>query len=163
MDRTVLAALQSEIPTIRRRWEALLRVEPVRSPLGNPDTLVFLIPSSVETMLAALAKPRGRTLSLGAALRLPRGNCSCESNPYLPYFKSGEQAILETLVLIQAKLGALATRDADLAEFHAAFRAVSRREIETFCGVCTCRGAGQGCRFGKKPPLAGAAAAVPAT
>jgi hypothetical protein len=147
MNRDVIAALRDRADSIRQRWEALLRVEPVLSPLAHPDTLAFLIPASVEQMLAWLNNEPAQFSHLNPTLRSRRTPCLCGDNPYVPYYKAGEQALLESLILVQAELQTLTTRDADLAEFHGVFRALADRDIEAFCEACNSRDQIRPCRL----------------
>ncbi len=147
MSPTALHALREQRLTICERWTALLRVEPVNSPLALPDALVHLIPDSVEEVLRELERPGDGRLTLGAAHKVPVPVCGCNRNPYLAYFKAGEQALLETLVLEQAKMDPSQRRESDLAQLIRATRSLAAAEIDTFCGVCTHHAEGENCRF----------------
>jgi hypothetical protein len=114
-------------------------------PLANPDTLVYLIPDSLDDILAILAKespapqssPRAKT-------HLPA--CNCGNNPYLAYFLAGEQALVEAVVLLQAALRPEQRHKSDVSEIILTMRQLARSEIDTFCGVCSDRGAARNCR-----------------
>ena len=54
MDERMLDALTTQRPDIQRRWETLLRVEPVNSPLGDPESLKHMIDYTLDTLFAAL-------------------------------------------------------------------------------------------------------------
>ena len=148
MDDSLISALRARTSTIRDRWEALLRVENVSGPLANPDTLIYLISSSIDQVLASLARPIRKPVSLGTASALSRPACRCGCNPYLAYFIAGEQALLEVFVQTQSETIDLTNREADLAAFFVAVRKLATREIEAFCEICTHRCATKGCRFG---------------
>lgn len=146
-----LRSLQSRDPAIRNRWEALLRIEPVSGPLANPDALAHLIPQTLEQIFVLLAKPPRAPVSVAAAKAcVPR--CECDHNPYLAYFLSAEQALVEAIVLLEAELTAGERRQSDVAEVMLAVRRIARLEIDTFCGACVHRCVDAKCRH-----LAGAA------
>ena len=60
MRRHVLQALLELRPMIKTCWEVLLRAEPPASPLGNPDTLVFMMDGTLDAFFAALRSPAPR-------------------------------------------------------------------------------------------------------
>ena len=137
MQPSLLGALRAQQPQIRARWTALLHVEPVSTPLANPDALVHLIEWSLQEIFGSLATPpSSRVLER----HRPESNplCPCGRNPLLAYFNAGEQAMREALVLAQAASPTLdpVERDASLLELNTRLREISRREIESFCGVC---------------------------
>jgi hypothetical protein len=148
MDQTLISALRARTSTIRDRWEALLRVEHVSGPLANPDTLTYLIPSSIDQILTKLAQPNSKPVSLEAARALARPACNCGCNPYLAYYVAGEQALIEVFVQTQSETTNLTNREADLAAFFMTVRTLSTEDIEAFCEICTHRCARKGCRFG---------------
>ncbi len=147
MNAALIAALRARIPAIRDRWAALLRIERVDSPLAHPDALAYLMPSTIDQVLTALAETRSPALTLAAAQALPKPDCRCVHNPYVPYFRAGEQALIEALVFAQAERGGLQTRDAELAAVIAALRRIAHEEVETFCAVCSHRCTAGDCRF----------------
>jgi hypothetical protein len=127
----VRCALQKRRPQIRARWEALLRLERPPTPLGNPDTLVFMFDQTLDEVLAALpARP--------AAVVRPRPECECRCNPLQVYFPALEQALLEALVLVQTEQPALTAgeRVEAVTELCATLRRMARREIAAFDGLC---------------------------
>lgn len=145
MSPGLVEQFRSSRPTIRARWEALLRVEPVSGPLANPDALVHLIPHSLEELFAALAKPSRAPGTLKAAKK-PLPACDCGNNPYRAYFVAGEQALAESFVLLQATLPPAHRRESDLAEVIYHVRRMAQDEIDTFCGICDQRGKVARCR-----------------
>lgn len=133
MNKTLLAALHQRRSEIRARWEALLRVEPVSTPLANPDTLVYLFDQTLDEVLGAL--PERAAVPLRPRAR-PTSQCDC--NPMRAYFLSLEQALMETLVMIQAGLPELnpAERVASVTELCSTLRRIARREMAVFDGIC---------------------------
>ena len=130
MQETFIRTLRTQRAQIRARWEALLRVEKVNTPLANPDTLVFLFNQTLDEVFATLSNPPVRRHSI------PK-ECASEKNPLLAYFLAGEQALLEALVLAQAGSRHLdpRERDADVAELKQVLHTIARREIGTLDGV----------------------------
>jgi hypothetical protein len=140
MQDSLLRTLRAHRPAIRARWEALLRIEKINTPLANPDTLIYLFDRTLDQVFAELRHPhppgRGEMETPGS-----------EKNPLVNYFVAGEQAILEALVLAQAELPTLEPRqrDADFSQLKRAVHGIAQREIGTLESVCQHR-----------PPYAGA-------
>ena len=141
-----LIDLRFRSPMIRERWEAFLRVEPVSNPLANPDALVHLIPETLNQILEALEKPSRAPVSIQAA-RAIVPDCDCGNNPYRAYFMAGEQALCETLVLLQAESPPDKRQQADLAELIFAVRKLAKTDIDTFCSACVHKGVAAKCRY----------------
>jgi hypothetical protein len=146
MSPELLDLLRARSGSIRDRWEALLRIERVNTPLANPDALVHLIPGTMIEIFKAAAKPPRAPLALTEvrADRLPA--CECGHNPYLAYFLAGEQALVEALVLLQTELPPAQRTESDVAELIRAIRRLGREEIDAFCGICVHRGCAKKCR-----------------
>lgn len=139
MDERTLHALEAQRQEIHQRWEALLRVEPVNTPLGQPEALKHMIEFTLSTLSASLRNPHPRKKNLRSvsACVADRSLCPCGRNPLLAYFVAGEQALLETLILVQAGLPDCAeVRAQAVQELKQALAQVALREIETFCAVC---------------------------
>lgn len=142
MQELLMHSLRGQLPQIRQRWEALLHVEPVNTPLAYPDAVVHLLDWTLDEIFSALS-------SLSSRRRVARKTshpgehpeCPCGRNPLLAYFAAGEQAMREALVLAQAALPVLdpVERDASLHELDHVFHQIAHREIESFCGVCQYR------------------------
>jgi hypothetical protein len=134
MHESFIRALTQHRPTLRARWEGLLRAERINSPLANPDTLVFLMDYTLDRLFDELHHPRLRR-------RRPRDErppCPCGRNPLLAYFHTAEQAVVETLFLAEGELAPLSPgeREINLEDLKLAIRDVGRKEIESFCAVC---------------------------
>lgn len=142
MQEPLVNALRVRRPKARQHWEALLRAEPVSSPLGNPDALAHLIDWTLDEIFTAIGNPLARHRAGGARLATDqRPECPCGRNPLLAYFAAGEQAMREALVLAQTDCAPLdpLERDASFEELNLVLQQISRREIESFCGVCQFR------------------------
>ena len=139
MRRQFLRTLAELRPMIKTCWEVLLRAEPPASPLGNPDTLVFMMDRTLDSFFTAVESPTPRRwlarrplLCCGLA-----ETCRCGRNPLLQYFVSGEQAV----VAISAKAREELAPDAEeeeriLAETQLAFHYLAQHELQTFCDLC---------------------------
>jgi hypothetical protein len=141
MQETLVTALRARRPQVRTRWEALLRVEPVGSPLGHPDALVHLIDWTLDEIFSGLTNPLGHRASRTRLHDEEAPHCPCGRNPLLAYFAAGEQAMHEALVLTQAATSGLdpVERDSAFTELNLVLQQIARREIESFCGVCQFR------------------------
>ncbi len=115
---------------IKSDWESLLRAEPTRSPLGQPDTLVFLMDETLTRLCEGLrdqSEPSWKTPHQ-QHLRLSPFSCSCDLNPLLTYFATGELAVRSAL------LGK--TNERELEEVLLIFHALAQQEINTMCSIC---------------------------
>jgi hypothetical protein len=166
MQDELVRALRARRAEIHSRWEALLRIEKVNTPLANPDALVFMIDWTLDECFATLRPPHARRRNgrlPDAAIAKP--DCPCGRNPLLTYFAAGEQAIEEALILEQASASALdpVQRDDAFLELKLTVRDIARREIEAFCSVCQFRSAERPEVVAASAPAAVASTTAPAT
>ena len=77
MHEKTIRALQARRAQIRTRWEALLRIEKVTTPLANPDTLVFALDQSLDDIFTALLQPPPSR----STVMLPTGSCLISARP----------------------------------------------------------------------------------
>jgi len=129
VDEGVIQRLEGLRSSWKSEWEGLLRSEPTLSPLGNPDTLVYLMD---ETIAAVCKGLRARALKPGVVnprtLLVPlKRHCACGLNPLLSYYGTGE------IALHKIARGPLA---AHLDEALTCYHAYAQREIDTLCAVC---------------------------
>jgi hypothetical protein len=129
VDEGVIQRLEGLRPSWKREWEALLRSEPTLSPLGNPDTLVYLMD---ETITAVLQSLRQRLLKPAAvnprALLVPlQRHCACGLNPLLNYYATGELALHAVAAPMLVE---------HLDEALTCYHILARKEIDTLCAVC---------------------------
>jgi hypothetical protein len=141
MESGVIERLEALRPEIKAKWETLLRVEPVSSPLASPDALVHLIDWTLDSLFDSLrpspARRRPGRGSGDASVANCPTLCPCGMNPLLAYFVAGEQALLETLVLVQSHNGHHPSEPSTaVVELKHALALIARREIEAFCAVC---------------------------
>lgn len=131
MDKALLQALQERRPRIRDRWETLLRIERVETPLANPDLLVYLFDRTLDAVLAALPVRAPEPLRA-------RPQCRCDCNPMRVYYFALEQALMEALIEVQAErpeLGAKA-RVTAVTELCTTVRRIAQRELSVFDQIC---------------------------
>jgi hypothetical protein len=137
VDTELLRALEARRAEIRTHWETLLRLERATSPLALPDTLVYLLDTTLNEIFEELAvwSPRRHP---GAPLAV---HCPCGRNPLLAYFSAGRQALRDALIRIQSSGPMPSSHDRDLALacLDQVFNHISRREITAFCAVCQFR------------------------
>jgi len=121
-----LAALR---PAIKAEWTSLLRAEPALSPMGHPDTLVFLMDETLDQLAALIrTRPSRPGLARAAPVVAPlQRRCPCGLNPLLNYYATGELAVRAAARTLLA---------ADLEELLACFHLLAQREIDTLCSVC---------------------------
>jgi hypothetical protein len=141
MQETLVSALRTRRPTIRAHWEALLRAEPVATPLGNPDALVHLLDWTLDEIFSELANPLARRRAGTTHAFEEHTECPCGRNPLLAYFAAGGQAMRDALICAQAAGAPLdpLERDSSFDELNLVLQHISRREIAAFCGVCQFR------------------------
>lgn len=137
MNSEIQRGLAGQRGLIRTNWENLLRLERAISPLANPDTLVYMLDTTLDEIFTSLDlhSPRRHPC------REPEPQCPCGCNPLLAYFKAGRQALREALVVVQAATPPLTSseRDEALTCLDQVFGHIARREIESFCAVCQFR------------------------
>ena len=138
MQETWVNALRFRSPQIRARWETLLHVEPVTTPLANPDALAHLIVWTLGEIFQNLSTQSPRRRFGRCPAGVTHGCHCCGRNPFLAYFSAGQQAMREALILVQAATPDLdpIERDVALMELNLVLDHIARREIEAFCGVC---------------------------
>lgn len=150
MELPLVQALQAQQSAIRRRWETLLRAEPARSALADPDILVRLFEVTLGELFTRLqARPAPRSAPDGAVYSRIRAGCGCGRNPLVTYFLAGEQALLETLAALD---GTGAGAGTAAVELHFVLRQIARQEVESFCSLCQHRVHGGGACNLPRPP-----------
>jgi len=131
--------LRARRPSIRREWEALLRAEPVATPLGNPDVLAHLINRTLNVVFGSLGSAALRhRCAQPSSYAAIRALCVCGRNPLLAYFLAGERALQEALFAAWAEARDLPpeARDRAVSELHVVLHDIARREVESFCSLC---------------------------
>lgn len=108
----------------------MLRAEPAPSPLGNPDTLLYLMDETLTQVARSLSeKSLEAVLKKSSALLVPlQRHCVCGLNPLLNYYATGELA----LHLVAARRVPQPMLDGLLTAFHL----IAQQEIDTLCSVC---------------------------
>jgi hypothetical protein len=139
METDLLCRLRERRNRTHIQWEALLRAEPIVTPLGHPDALVHLIDWSLDEIFSTLANPLPPQLADEGACG--PSVCPCGRNPLLAYFEAGKRALQEALILAQAASAPLdpMERDHSMRELVEVVQQLARRETEAFCQVCQFR------------------------
>lgn len=132
----------------------LLHGEPMLTPLGRPDTLVFLMDATLAQLFASFnILPEGKWLRHCPPLIAPVYRyCACGLNPLLKYFTTGELAL-------RAAAGPLL--GAEIEDVLLLYHSLAQQEIEALCTVCQHKGAPGYCPMPAKlirPPSTGPAA-----
>jgi len=159
MKRPSRQALAELRPMIKTYWEVLLRAERPVSPLGNPDTLVFMMDRTLDAFFAALTSPTPRRWLARYPLLCESlaKTCPCARNPLLHYYDSGEQAVLAVAAKgLPKRLPAAVGRV--LSEAQLAFHYLAQHEIQSFCDLCR-----SDCRRSQAGIVAGRRRGPPAT
>jgi len=127
----MLGALQAQRAEIHSRWETLLRIEPASTPLALPDTMVHHIGPTLDEVFKGLANPQ-------SLAHVKPAHCRCGRNPLQAFFRAGELALLESLIMVQVATPDLAKSDREEAvtDLKQTLHALSWREIADFCSVC---------------------------
>ena len=160
MRRQFLQKLTGLRPMIKTCWEVLLRSEPPASALGNPDTLIFMMDSTLDAFFAAARSPAPRRWLAHHPLLCGTldETCPCGRNPLLHYYVSGEQAVVAIAAKALGEGSELRSTEEDrlLAEVQLTFHYLAQYEIQTFCDLCRgcCARARAGIVTGKRraPP-----------
>lgn len=161
MRRHFLQAFAELRPMVKTCWEVLLRAEPATSPLGNPDTLVFMMDRTLDAFFTSIQSPAPRRwLARYPLLCRPLNDtCPCTRNPLLQYYVSGEQALLAIAGQTVADMAVGPEEEARiLSEVQLAFHYQAQYELQTFCDLCrgNCARAGAGIATGRPvgaPPM----------
>lgn len=144
---TSVQCLAGLCPAIKKEWADLLHGEPTITPLGRPDTLVYLMDATLAQLFAGLeSNSTQQWLKRCPPLVGPVHNyCACGLNPLLKYFTTGELALRAAA---GARLGD------EIEEALLRFRALAQQEIETLCSVCQHKGVPGCCEMAAKPAAA---------
>lgn len=145
MDEDLRRRLRARRPAIRREWEALLRAEPVATPLGHPDALAHLMDRTLKVVFASLGAS-GRRHRAGPPFSIEdiRAECPCGRNPLLAYFLAGERALRGALLLVLAEAPGPAPEawKGAVSELCLVMHDIARRDVVLFCSLCQHRQAG---------------------
>ena len=149
MHDSSLAALQRMRPTLRKRWEILLRAEPVNSPLGTPEALVHLMDWTLDRVFTSLQNSFGRKRTKArssSSFEQVADLCECGLNPLLAYFATADRAFMDCIFLADSPLPAMTPleRQSFASDVQHALHAIARSEITTLCSLCQRRSCGQG-------------------
>lgn len=129
VDGRVISLIEQHRSKIKRRWESLLRAQPVASPLASPDTLVFLMDQTLDQLCSAgHCRSVKAWLRRNPALLAPlRNQCACGINPLLAYYATG------LLALREVARADLSDAYDEVALF---YHGIAQKDIEALCGLC---------------------------
>ena len=140
MKQGYLEALDGHRADIRRTWEILLRAAPATTPLGLPDTLVFLMDESLEQLFSLF---RSRSTHQWLTRHPPAArsvgiSCHCRLNPLINYFIAGQAALAFVAQTVPRSQHHLDDPEATgcVDELLLTFRFLAHREMHAFCEVC---------------------------
>ena len=121
----------------------LLRGEPALTPLGRPDTLVYLMDATLAQLASGLSgKSAKKWLHSCPPLIAPvHTYCACGLNPLLKYYTTGELAL---------RAATAATLGVEIEDVLLLFRSLAQQEIETLCKVCQHKGVPGCCELAGK-------------
>lgn len=141
MQSIVLCQMRARRASIHSSWVALLGIEPVATPLAEPQVLVHQFDFTLNRIFEALKQPAEGPCP-GAF------HCPCGLSPFLAYYRAAEQALLEALVLVHAQQmpeSNVAERAQDVADLKTAVRSIGGEEIALFGSVCRLRKKNESC------------------
>lgn len=132
MQPAILHKLRARRSQIRRNWATLLRIEPVTTPLAEPQVLIHLFDRTLNRIFASLKRTNTEP-------RPTPFHCPCGLSPFLAYFQTAEQVLLEALVQVHVRSApetSAADRAQDVADLSAVIRSIGREEIALFGSIC---------------------------
>lgn len=112
---------------LKQVWERRLRLEPVRSTLGEPAVLVYMMDETLRQLEGLLTR---RHVSRAEKAGDFESRCRCRLNPLLAYFSTGEAALL---ALLEDGGGVEEPLRTQVSGW---WRLLAQREIDAVCGVC---------------------------
>ncbi len=127
MRQRILCILSDRHAHLKKAWERRLRLEPVRSALGEPAVLVYMMDETLRQLSGLITRQH--------AVRRPmsgdfESRCGCRLNPLLAYFSTGEASLLTLL----GEAGVM--DDAVRALVSGWWRLLAQGEIDAVCGLC---------------------------
>lgn len=135
MHEFMACALSTHRLHLLRRWEESLRALPPSSGLAHPDTLVHLMPSTLDRIVLALAAPSHPNEDS------PPAACRCGMNPLVTFFITAETAMIDTLFGAEPAWVRLTAnqRESGLDDLRSTLRMIADDDIEAFCSLCQMR------------------------
>jgi hypothetical protein len=139
MKRAFLDALGARRAVIKHLWEAVLRQAPVHTPLGHPDTLIYMMDETLDRLFS-LTRSRSTPewLAEHPLIGPPIGkSCRCALNPLLTYFFAAESALVATIRLLKP-CPEFSEHDILVSESQLLFslHVLGHQEMNAFCEVC---------------------------
>ena len=141
MQESIVSSLLGARQNLRTIWEKQLWSEPIRSPIANPDALIYLMEWTLNEFFARLRNetnlPVALTETVSPSIDI-EALCSCGGNPFLSYFGSAHKAVISWTESTRSPLAGLSDEERGrcVRELLWGLETVARREIESFCSVC---------------------------
>jgi hypothetical protein len=141
MQESTLCSLIEAAPIIRALWEKRLRGRPIRSPMANPDCLIYLMEGTLNELFTRMRDEKNDSIAAGETIYHDNNIdaiCDCGSNPLLGYFGSAREAVLTWARVMRPSTPEFSVeeRKIRLHELLYALEAIAKREIKSFCSVC---------------------------
>ncbi len=127
MRQRILCILDHRRPHLKQEWERRLRLEPVRSALGEPTVLVYMMDETLRQLSGLITRQHAVRKAMSGDFE---SRCGCRLNPLLAYFSTGEASLLTLL----EEAGVM--DDAVRALVSGWWRLLAQNEIDAVCGLC---------------------------
>ena len=128
MRQRILCILQDRRAHLKNEWERRLRLEPVRSALGEPTVLVYMMDETLRQLSGLITRqPATRRQPMSGDFE---SRCGCRLNPLLAYFSTGEASLIALL----EEAGVMDEAARTLVSGW--WRLLAQGEIDAVCGMC---------------------------
>ncbi len=127
MRQRILCILSDRHAHLKKEWERRLRLEPVRSAMGEPAVLVYMMDETLRQLSGLITRQHAGRKALPGDFE---SRCGCRLNPLLAYFSTGEASLLTLLEeagVMDEAVRALAS---------GWWRVLAQGEIDAVCGLC---------------------------
>lgn len=128
MRQRILNLLTHRRSDLKREWKTRLRAAPIRSALGDPAILSYLMDETLEEFSNLLRRRKVRRIRIDP--RAFEKRCSCGLNPLLAYYVTGAQAL--ALLLDEE----YPTDEVLRAFISGQWHLFAQRELDALCGAC---------------------------
>ena len=131
METSLINCLEQARAHIAGEWTRLVLGGPRDNPLAPPETMVHLVEPALDRLFQRMELPedeRSARVVRGKDTWPPR--CACGRNPYLRFYVTGEQALMDHLPE-EVMLAPL-----DIDQLRDQFRIVALEDIRLFGGMC---------------------------
>lgn len=139
MKGAFIEALESRVEFVKCLWRFALVRAPVRSPLGNPDILAFMMDDTLSRLFSIVRLQTRSDSPVQRPVESPLVSpfCRCALNPFIGYHLAAESALVSAVRQLPAitSLGEndVLTSERELLE---ALHVLGRSDIHGFCELC---------------------------